>query len=403
VHELFRSQRRLVRGTDLSSFDRCVVTFDSYSEELRFELKGFGEEFFASHGIAAIHVLSRENDWYQHEEMADIVAAVRRATRGVGRIMTYGSSMGGYAAIRFAEALGAHAALALSPQYSVDGAKVPFERRWREEGRRIRYRDEIDGPIRARMRPVIAFDPTGVDRLHVDRIAADIDIIRVSVPFSGHPVGTTLSEARLLTPLVLRTLDGTLDAEALAREFRARRSSLANYFGELARRQPPVRPRLRIALARRGVALAPDHPLPQHLLAAALTDAGELEEALPIHRRIVDEMERRPVYVLGFSDALLRAGRYDEAVEMVGRSVAAAPDTAWFHRLLAHVHDVRGDLAGALASIRRASTLDPANREYRRSARKLKAAILLDKVMPAPPRPDGKLAGIRRRLAVRRP
>jgi tetratricopeptide (TPR) repeat protein len=403
VHELFRSPRRLVRGTDLPSCDRCVITFDSYSEELRFEDKGFGEEFFASRGIAAIHILSRENDWYQHEEMADIVAAIRQATRGVGRIMTYGSSMGGYAAIRFAEALGAQAALALSPQYSIDGAKVPFERRWREEGRRIRYREEVDGRIRASIRPVVAYDPTGIDRLHVERIAADVDIVRLPLPYAGHPAGTILSEARLLTPLVLETLDGTLDAAVLAGEFHVRRSGLANYFGELARRQPAGRPKLRVALARLGVALAPDHPLPLHLLAVALTNAGAHDEALPIHRRIVEEMERRPVYVLAYADALLAAGKRAEAVAMVRASVAAAPDIAWFHRCLAYVLYVHGDLTEALASARRAAMLDPANRDYRKTVRKLRALILIGRILPADPRPDSRIGKVKRRLAVRRP
>ena len=41
--------------------------------------------------------------------------------------------MGAYAAAICSEAVGADAVIAISPQVSIDGAKVPWERRWREE------------------------------------------------------------------------------------------------------------------------------------------------------------------------------------------------------------------------------------------------------------------------------
>ena len=122
--------------------------------------------------------------------------------------------MGAYAAVRFADAVGATAALALSPQYSVDPAKAPFERRWGQDQRRLRFLPALDGPIRTGIRPVIAYDPGSTDRLHADLIARDTPVQRVRLPFAGHPVGSFLQDAGLLNRLVMDTLDGTLDAAA---------------------------------------------------------------------------------------------------------------------------------------------------------------------------------------------
>ena len=81
--------------------------------------------------------------------------AARAAVPEGARVMTYGSSMGGYAALRFARALRADAILALSPQYSIDPAVVPWEDRWRQDGARIAWLPALAGPLDPNVRPLI--------------------------------------------------------------------------------------------------------------------------------------------------------------------------------------------------------------------------------------------------------
>ncbi len=370
---------------------RHVVTFDCYHDERTLDRPGFGETFFRDHGITATHVLTRDNDWFQHPEMAEATAAIRAVTAGAAAVLAYGSSMGGYAAVRFADAVGAGQALALSPQYSIDPARAPFERRWGQDRRRLRFLPGIDGPIRSAVRPVVAYDPHGPDRPHADRIAADTPIIRLAIPHGGHPVGSLLSEAGLLTGIVMQALDGTLDPAETGRAIRARRHSLSAYFGALASRQPASRPRLAIALAERAVQLAPERPDTHHALALRLSAAGRFEAAVAAHEQVA-ALERHPGYLMDFSYALHAAGDSAGALAVAHEVRAAWPHHGGVHHWISDVLRAQGDLSGALHFAQRAAALDPASELYRRTA-----AMLQAKLRPWSPRSAARFAWLRAR------
>ena len=114
--EIYRSNNILVRSAVINDRDPVVVTFEHYDIGKGFDRFGFGEQFLLSQGISAVHVLGSGNDWYQYDDIFDALGAVRAVTADARRTITYGSSMGGYAAVRLADASGADAVLALSPQ-----------------------------------------------------------------------------------------------------------------------------------------------------------------------------------------------------------------------------------------------------------------------------------------------
>lgn len=86
---------------------RQVITFDAYHDALGFEREAFGESYSAGLGITAIHVMSQGNDWFQYAEIPAVLARVREAAAAADYRMAYESRMGGYAAIRFADEIGA--------------------------------------------------------------------------------------------------------------------------------------------------------------------------------------------------------------------------------------------------------------------------------------------------------
>ena len=169
--ELFRSADFVVRA--VTGFDPtvCVVTFDSYTDQRTLDRSGFGEDFFADRRIDAIHVIPRVNDWYQHEDILAICATIAEATGPYARVYAYGSSMGGYAAIRFGGLFGA-TAIALSPQYSIDRRIVPFEHRWTGDAQRIRYAIERSGRDSFAQIVYACYDPIDLDRRHVELLPA---------------------------------------------------------------------------------------------------------------------------------------------------------------------------------------------------------------------------------------
>ncbi len=393
---LFQTEDLLVRHVPAADAGRHVVTFDCYHDDRTLARPGFGEDYFARHGIAATHLLSRDNDWFQYPELPDALAAMRAAASGAGAVLAYGSSMGAYAAVRFGEAAGATAALALSPQYSIDPAKAPFERRWGQDRRRLRPLPALDGPIRSCIRPVVAYDPHGMDRLHADRIALDTPIQRLRLPFAGHPVGSYLQEAGLLHGLVMGALDGTLDVAAVEGAAHAARRGLAIHHGVLAGHQPRSRPRWAVALAQRAVALDPGRPEGHHALALRLSAAGCHAEALAVHRQVA-ALERHPGYLMDYCIALTRAGDIAGALAVAYEIRAAWPHHAGICNTIAELLRARRDLPGALRFAEQALALDPASEHYQRTV-----AVLRAKLRPLAPHLAAHALMLRARKALGR-
>lgn len=373
--ELFRSDNVVVRSVPTANVSRWVVTFDNYGIARGFDRPAFGEGFLQQSGVSAIHVMGRSEDWYQYPEMAEAMAAVRQATTGADRVMTYGSSMGGYAAIRFADAAGADAALAISPQYSINPDRAPFERRWMQESHRIRWLPEIDGPIQSGCTPIIVFDPTGDDRRHVDLIAAETAITTIDLRHSGHPAATYLSEVGLLGPLVLQALSGALDPAAFRREARRRRAECAPYLSRLAELQPEHRAPLAISLARRANALAPAAPLAMVALASLLTRSGDHEEALALHEAASKVTDRAGNYLVLHAEALVAAGRPLQALVLAREVVEENPQAAYLWAWLGHLEWKWGASDAALAALERAVFLHPEKAEYRMALEHYQASL----------------------------
>ncbi|WP_436356184.1 tetratricopeptide repeat protein [Brevundimonas sp. CEF1] len=376
--DLFRSENVVVRAVPVEDVSRWVVTFDNYGIGHGFDRPAFGESFLRHAGVSAVHVMGSREEWYQYREMAEVMAAVRRITAGAERVMTYGSSMGGYAAIRFADAAGAHAALAISPQYSIDPAKVPFETRWRQEAHGIRWLPEIDGPIKCGCTPIIVFDPTGDDRRHVEMIAAETAIERIDLPHSGHPSATYLSELELLGPLVLQTLSGALNVAGFRADARRRKPQCPAYLSRLAELQPPRRADLALALARRANNLAPANPIALAAVASLLGRLGEHEQALAYHDVLSNVTERAPNYLVLRAQALVDAGRPDEARVLAREIVATSPDTANLWAWLGHIEWQCGAHGAAIKALEHAVGLFPSHADYQLQLDHYRASLPLD-------------------------
>lgn len=327
--ELYRSDALLVRHVPAADTAVGVVTFDSFTDYQTLDRPGFGEAFLAEHGIGAVHVISRENDWYQYAEMTEAIAAIRSAMQAYGRIVTYGSSMGGYAAFRFAGLLGADSFIALSPQVTIDPSSVPFERRWIEDSRRLTFIWDHLVPA-PDCRGYVFFDPHDDDARHVALMARHCSLVPVRLRHAGHPSGPFLMETGLLSGTVLDLLKGGADVPAIEIAARLARRRSPKYLATLAYRMPKRRGQTRIDLLHQAVALAPRDAGYASDLAEAYTQAGRLEEAGEMHRQALALDGTHPVLRHRYAWHLLHSGRYDEAEALSAALVAEAPNRAVF-------------------------------------------------------------------------
>ena len=279
VEQIYRSADLLVRARVGYESPLCVVTFQSYTDERTLEREGFGENFLASRAVNAIHVISRDNYWFLLPDIEPALEAAAKAAAPFDRVTSYGSSMGGYAAIRLGGLAGAKTAIALSPQFSVDPSVVPFEDRWAADTKRLDY--EIERRLGRKGfvgSADIFYDPTDRDARHVELYRACIDIRDVQLPRCGHPVTGFLSDVGLLQRAVLEAAEGVLDPAGFEREARERRERSPQHLATLAR--SARRRQDKLELLRRAYQLAPRDVGYITLYAIGLAEAGRRDEAM---------------------------------------------------------------------------------------------------------------------------
>jgi hypothetical protein len=222
---LYRSEDLLVVGVLPFTSRSTVITFTAWSEEPSLDKAGFGETFLTKYGFDAVHVICRDNQWYQYADIRAALDAAAARTALYRNRVAMGWSMGAYAAINFSEDLGVSRVIAVSPQFSVDPIKVDFETRWRRERAAITFRqDLIDSHTGDGAEVCVIYDDLhSLDRRHVELIRNHLPNLReLRLPGSGHPAGSVLLTLGILSTSVVRLIEG----EDLGREIAALRATL---------------------------------------------------------------------------------------------------------------------------------------------------------------------------------
>jgi pimeloyl-ACP methyl ester carboxylesterase len=210
-----------------------VVTFD-YHRAPDEPSVPYGRQAIRKAGANQVHVTARRNHWYQSEKMPQAIAAARAFCRDT-RVVTFGGSMGGFAAIQFARALRASLAIAVGPQFSLDPAKVPFETRWREEAAGLIFLHDTIGTVSTRCPVVLVYDPFhALDAAHARLIAARQQAVHLRVPFADHHPDRMLVEMGMLSQTLQDLLRDRFDPLAFARWRRSARRWNADYMANCA-------------------------------------------------------------------------------------------------------------------------------------------------------------------------
>jgi hypothetical protein len=228
---LHRGPRYIARQLHCNDDTWAVICFEYWRPEPTLEGEFSGEGFFRHRGLNAIGIMAAENDWFQDDEILQVLAAIRAATPGF-RLIGYGGSMGGYAAINFAHDLGLASLVAVIPQFSIEAGRAPYETRWRGEAARIAFRHDKIADIAPVVNGWMVFDPWCVDGLHARDIQRHHKLGEVAVPFGGHAQMLMLQQANVYTDMFTDMLEERFDPAAFRRRWRiARRASAAFWLG----------------------------------------------------------------------------------------------------------------------------------------------------------------------------
>ena len=312
--ELFRNADVLVRLCGGFSQEQCVVTFASFTNDQRVDRPGFAEDFLAGEGIDAIHVITRDNRWYDYPAIGKVLEAIRHSAVGYARIATYGSSMGGFAALHFAGHVGAQTAIAISPQFSAVRQQVPFETRWKRERRKLKFPAVGSSPVASQY---VFYDPAHpIDARHVALFSAQSPVIPVPVRHGGHPVGSVLAECGLLKSAIRECLSGKLDVPALLTNLRQTRRNSSQFLWALADALSDAHLPTKLRLLELSVAaLRTDHSLRR--LAMAHFRLGDVDRAEEFLREALATPTLDIRCWIDLIDLLNVSTRYMEAAEIL--------------------------------------------------------------------------------------
>jgi tetratricopeptide (TPR) repeat protein len=342
------------------------VTFVPWVVAPTLNRSGYGEDYLAQQKIDALHVITARNDWFQHPDIEAMFNRVRALSDRYERVVTYGTSMGAYAALSFARPLGADRAIALMPQYSILSSEMPSETRWRAEasGTSFRYH-YMDAPMKAGARAYLIYDPFhSLDRKQAERIAATPGCALVPMPLIGH----NWIDPDLLKQMVGMVNEGNDDdlPATIARAYRDKRKRLPSYYLEMTKARPGLPVKRKIDLIWRALALAPDRANLHDELARLLASVGRHDEALYVLRTQATIRKEDAGLQYRLSEAYERMGQRDAWYDTCTKAVELDPRHAYYRHRLAAAYLQRQDADAALVEQLEAVRLAPFNGEYHR-------------------------------------
>jgi hypothetical protein len=245
MFDAFRSANLVARAIVGMSADCCVVTFAPFDENHSLGRPGFEQGSFRKSRLDAIHIIPSSNQGYQYAELPQLCARVAEMTASYKRVVAYGSSMGGYAAVRYGAWAGAHIALALSPQFTLDPLRPPFDGRWRNYVGEARFPHEHGQDVV--QQAIVVCDPSErYDADHARLLGTITDVLLVPLPGSGHPCTSFLSELDLLHRIALEVCYEEFVPEAFLAEVSRRREESPQFHIVRASRAPDRKERYRL-------------------------------------------------------------------------------------------------------------------------------------------------------------
>jgi len=365
VEDLYRSENIRVKKVGGFSQDTLIVSFDSYTDKFSLDRPGFGENFFIKNNIDCIHIIPKNNSWYQYEEMSHIMEKICGVIQEYDQIFTYGASMGGYAAIRYGRTLNA-TAIAIAPQYSVDPKVMPEERRW-HEAVSLTYSQECRKPIEPLKGTIIFYDPFNTfDRQHVKRITQDTSVIEAAIPYSGHMAGVYLAEVGMLAKGILEILNGSFDAGSFSRLARKRRRESAKYYEVLSNLARCRHPKWALFFAQQAVEICSSDAGPAHNLAEYHKERSEYEEAEFWEHKAIQLDPSNLLYQKFLAIIFLEKKESIRCRAILEKLIEAVPEEADYFHLMALSFRIEGKFSEAIFFEEKAVTLNPNRNLYKK-------------------------------------
>lgn len=210
-----------------------------------FAESGFGQRFFRKRGTPVVYVRARMSNWFQDDEVFDVAKAIRAFIPKETKVVTYGASMGAYGGLLLSGALAADRVLAVAPQYSIDRAIVPWEKRWSKAAKRIDgFVHRMEDHVSPTAQKLVFYDPLNADRNQIALFDTDDTWSLIKIPLASHQVAQRLLDSKSLSLLFNGLFDDGPPVNDIRKAARARRRDSKIYWLTLANKSAERRPGL---------------------------------------------------------------------------------------------------------------------------------------------------------------
>ena len=311
-----------------------VCTFTPYGFR-NLDEPGFGVTFLQKLGFDVIAFKSAHDRWFQ-DMPDDILPMVRREslTGRYDTIMTYGSSMGGFAAIACASALGAHRVIAVSPQFTI---KEAYDTRWAAKAKGLEWKRSINTVAVGNADVHVVYDDRNpLETAHITRLRAIMPTSRlheVPLPFSGHPSLTYLRQVGSASRFVRQLLIAPQDIDYVD-TWSCRRRSSHFYMALAAYLESRGKTKYAIWAMQQAQIIAPGNAIVMHQYALLLERAGRIDDAIIQAVNATKTGISNPGYRQHLGMLMYRSERYAEAVSALTEALRLAPNNVDFRHKL---------------------------------------------------------------------
>lgn len=211
---------------------QLVISFDNLSDAgfPDTDIKPWAENFVRDNGWSHLGVYSRGPSWYRDARLIRFLEWLRDDgffTR-FERVTLIGTSMGGFAALAFAQLIPGANVVSLSPQTTLDKNLVPWEVRFQKGQVRdwtLPYSDAAEGLDQAGKVYVIYDKLLREDKAQADRLPQD-KIIALNAIGCGHKSAVALRRMEQLKPVMKLAITGELTEASFYQMMRSRRNIL---------------------------------------------------------------------------------------------------------------------------------------------------------------------------------
>lgn len=263
-----------------------------------------------------IGIVAKTGNWYPEVSMSELSSHLRKITEGFCYVISYGTSMGGYACLKYSNLLGVTHSIAFSPQFSIAPSVVGQEDK--------RFIVHYDKHLHERMciregdlanNSYVFFDPVySEDRFNAENIAELKPSVKlVNVRFTHHfPIELFASSTSLSILIELVVNGDELKIRQLVNQKRRKSRVRLRYLAEVVSRKKPEI----------GLRILDEykHKLSSDDLLNGYFNIGQFfkkiklfKEALTCFQNCMDLAPRNEKYIVPFINILSSLGEHDKA------------------------------------------------------------------------------------------